>query len=53
MYGSFHFSKDSLHQQNADIGVGAIAMMLEREKILDFTYPFYEGAGFIILVQML
>jgi hypothetical protein len=37
--------------QNADIGIGAIAMMHEREKVLDFTYPVYEGAGLLVLMK--
>ena len=37
--------------QNADIGLGAVAMMAERERVLDFTFPFYEGVGFLLLMK--
>jgi len=39
------------HFQNADIGLGAISVMNERERVIDFTYPFYEGVGMLILMQ--
>ena len=36
--------------QNADIGLGAISVMDERERVIDFTYPFYEGVGILIIL---
>ncbi len=31
--------------QNCDIGVGAIPVQAERERVIDFTIPFYENVG--------
>ena len=44
-----YLKKSNIFLQNADIGLGAVGVMLEREKVVDFTYPFYEGAGQHIL----
>lgn len=35
----------------ADIGMGAIAVMAERESVIDFTIPFYDLDGLVILLS--
>jgi ionotropic glutamate receptor len=37
--------------QNADIGLGALAVMAERESVVDFTVPYYDLVGITILMK--
>ena len=37
--------------RHADIGIGAISVMAEREQVIDFTVPFYDLVGFSILMK--
>ena len=37
--------------RQADIGIGAISVMAEREQIIDFTVPYYEMVGFTFLIR--
>ncbi len=37
--------------QNADIGLGALAVMAERETVIDFTVPYYDLVGITILMK--
>jgi len=37
--------------QKADIAVGPISVMSEREKVVDFTVPFHEPVGLTILMR--
>ena len=38
-------------EQNADIGLGALAVMAERENVIDFTVPYYDLVGISILMK--
>jgi ionotropic glutamate receptor len=40
----------TLTQQRADIGLGALAVMAERENVIDFTVPYYDLVGISILM---
>ncbi|KAL3266880.1 hypothetical protein HHI36_011031 [Cryptolaemus montrouzieri] len=37
---------------NADIGLGSIPVTSARERVIDFTIPFYEPVGIIILMKL-
>ena len=37
--------------RQADIGIGAIRVDVDREKVIDFTVPFYDMVGFTILIR--
>ena len=37
--------------RRADMGIGAISVMAEREQVIDFTVPFYDLVGFTILMK--
>ncbi|ODM89690.1 Glutamate receptor ionotropic, kainate 2 [Orchesella cincta] len=40
-----------LKDKRADIALGAMSVMPERESIVDFTVPYYESVGFSILMR--
>ncbi len=40
-----------LVDKNADIGLGALAVMAERENVVDFTVPYYDLVGITILMK--
>ena len=40
-----------LHNRRADIGLGAISVMAERENVLDYTVPYYDLVGISILMK--
>ena len=40
----------SIHQR-ADIAIGPISVMSERENVVDFTVPFHEPVGLTILMK--
>ena len=37
--------------RRADIGIGAISVMAEREKVIDYTVPYYDMVGLAILIR--
>ena len=37
--------------RQADIGIGAISVNVDREKVIDFTVPYYEMVGFTFLIR--
>ena len=37
--------------RQADIGIGAISVDVDREKVIDFTVPFYDMVGLKILIR--
>ena len=37
--------------RQADIGIGAISVMADREKVIDFTVPYYNMVGLTILIR--
>ena len=40
-----------LHNRRADIGIGAISVMAERESVVDFTVSYYDLVGISILMK--
>ena len=40
-----------LVNRRADIGLGAISVMAERESVIDFTVPYYDLVGITILMK--
>ena len=40
-----------LVNRRADIGIGGIGVMAERENVIDFTVPFYDVVGITILMK--
>lgn len=43
---------NELLEKRADIGLGSISVMAERENVIDFTIPFYDLVGIGILVNI-
>lgn len=41
-----------LMDKEADIGLGAMSVMAEREAVIDFTVPFYDLVGISILMKI-
>lgn len=37
--------------QRADIGLGSLSVMAERENVIDFTVPYYDLVGITILMK--
>lgn len=50
--GSWNGMMKILAEKRADIGIGAISVMLEREVIVDFTKPISDIIGFTILMKL-
>ena len=40
-----------LVNRKADMAIGAISVMAERERVIDFTMPFYDSVGIKIIVK--
>lgn len=51
IYVSILFNYLILIFQRADIAVGPISVMSERENVIDFTVPFHEPVGLTILMK--
>lgn len=41
-----------LMEKKADIGLGSISVMAERENVIDFTVPYYDLVGITILMKL-
>ena len=37
--------------RRADIGIGAISVDVDRERVIDFTVPYYDLVGFTFLIR--
>ena len=37
--------------RKADIGIGAIRVNVDQEKVIDFTVPYYDMVGFTFLIR--
>ena len=37
--------------RRADIGIGAISVNVDREKVIDYTVPYYDMVGLAILIR--
>ena len=49
--GNWNGIMGELVNRKADIGLGAISVMAERESVIDFTVPFYDRVGITILMK--
>ena len=49
--GTWNGIVGELHHGRADIGLGAISVMAERELVIDYTVPFYNPVGISILMK--
>ena len=49
--GNFNGLIGELVNRKADIGLGAISVMNERESVIDFTVPFYNPMGISVLMK--
>ena len=49
--GTWNGIMGELVNRKADIGIGAIKMLAERESVIDFTVPFYDRVGITILMK--
>jgi glutamate receptor, ionotropic, invertebrate len=43
---------NKLKEKTADVGLGALSVMAERESVVDFTVPFYDLVGIHIMMQV-
>lgn len=41
-----------LMEKRADIGLGSMSVMAERENVIDFTVPYYDLVGITILMKL-
>lgn len=41
-----------LIEKRADIGLGSMSVMAERENVIDFTVPYYDLVGITILMKL-
>lgn len=41
-----------LMEKKADIGLGSMSVMAERENVIDFTVPYYDLVGITILMKL-
>ena len=49
--GNWNGLVGELRNRNADIGLGAISVMAERESVIDYTVPYYDLVGISILMK--
>ena len=49
--GNWNGIMGELVNRKADIGIGAITMLADRESVIDFTVPFYDRVGITILMK--
>lgn len=55
IYFSFTLNKflmQDLIEKKADIGLGSLSVMAERENVIDFTVPYYDLVGITILMKL-
>ena len=50
-YGNWSGLVGELQHRRADIGLGGIHVMAERENVLDYTVPYYDLSGISILMK--
>ena len=50
-FGNWDGLVGELVNRRADMGVGAIAVMAEREHVIDYTVPYYDLVGITILMK--
>nr|AQN78505.1 ionotropic receptor 25a.1 [Meteorus pulchricornis] len=49
--GTWNGMIKELQSKRADIGLGSLSVMAERENVVDFTVPYYDLVGITILMQ--
>ncbi|KAL3278038.1 hypothetical protein HHI36_013379 [Cryptolaemus montrouzieri] len=49
--GKWNGMVKDIMDKKADIGLGSISVMAERENVIDFTVPYYDLVGYMILVK--
>ena len=49
--GNWNGLVGELVNRRADMGIGAISVMAERENVIDFTVPYYDLVGMTILMK--
>lgn len=49
--GNWNGMIKELKEKRADIGLGALSVMAERENVIDFTVPYYDLVGITILMK--
>ena len=49
--GNWNGLVGELVNRRADMGIGAISVMAERESVIDFTVPYYDLVGITILMK--
>ncbi|KAF5270318.1 hypothetical protein FQR65_LT05506 [Abscondita terminalis] len=51
-YGRWNGVVKELMDKKADIGLGSMSVMAERENVIDFTVPYYDLVGITILMKL-
>lgn len=49
--GNWNGMVKELMEKRADIGLGSMSVMAERENVIDFTVPYYDLVGITILMK--
>ena len=49
--GNWNGLVGELHNRRADIGLGAVSVKTERQRVIDFTVPFYNPQGITLLMK--
>lgn len=50
--GNWNGIVKELMEKRADIGLGSMSVMAERENVIDFTVPYYDLVGITILMKL-
>lgn len=50
--GNWNGVVKELMEKRADIGLGSMSVMAERENVIDFTVPYYDLVGITILMKL-
>lgn len=50
--GNWNGMVKELVEKRADIGLGSLSVMAERENVIDFTVPYYDLVGITILMRL-
>lgn len=50
--GNWNGMVKELMDKRADIGLGSMSVMAERENVIDFTVPYYDLVGITILMKL-
>lgn len=50
--GNWNGVVKELMEKRADVGLGSMSVMAERENVIDFTVPYYDLVGITILMKL-